>query len=150
MVAKLGSVLGRGICIKLIELCGPPPRAAQEFSAEVVAYALTHYKRVARDLAKTQRRHHWLGEMDSDVSDDLDAAADPGRRGHQHGGRADNAYEIFRQQLHDLFRIFNGELWIDCVFIHYCGGRSCCADASVTLQRMRDEARRTLFRIFKL
>ena len=56
----------------------------------------------------------------------------------------------FREKLRILPHVFNGELLLDGVYVHYCQGRDCCLNAEHTVQRMMDSARQILFRTVPL
>ena len=60
MLSGLKNVLNRHLIVKPVVAFGLPPPEAKEYSDEVCAYMITHYKRFARIKDTAHIQHHWV------------------------------------------------------------------------------------------
>ena len=66
MLSGLRKVLDKHLIVKPIAAFGVPPAEAKEYSDEICAYVIAHYKRFARIKDTAHVQHHWVQAAEED------------------------------------------------------------------------------------
>jgi hypothetical protein len=120
---------------------GCPPDSAKEFSHEVAAFVVAHYKRFEQISDSCGQARDEDSDSDADEVDWQRVLSCPGR-----------VKDIKNRSLREivdamvgLLRVCNGRWW-EAHIEHFCAGCQCCANREDTQARICQALRQTLFR----
>ncbi len=124
--------------IKPVAVFGPPGEDARAYAREIIKYMIAHYKKFERSTKDTAQHMSDTEDEDQDSDAELVPGSAPCRR--QNKGRS-----TFLAQLRIFFQIFNGELWGNASFIHYCFGVGCACGGKAP-EAMVNNLRKVMFK----